>query len=262
MIDFVKALALEAGRICLKERQTLGEKDLSYKNPRDLVTVADQKVEDFLVSKIQARYPNHAIFGEETGEKSGTEDYRWIIDPIDGTTSYFHNQPFYCVSIALEQGGKPILGVVYAPVLGHLFHAQIGKGAFLNDRPIRVSDTQNPEQAVMATGFACIRAGATPNNLVYLNRILPKLRDIRRFGSAALDLCYVACGRLDGFWEMHLNLYDIAAGALVVTEAGGCVTDFTGGPDYPRNGIAAANLFLHPMLTGWLNPSQSQGPVP
>ncbi len=261
MIDFVKKLAQEAGQICLEERETLGAEDLFFKNPRDLVTVADRKVEDFLVSRILARFPDHAIFGEETGEKSGTEDYRWIIDPIDGTTSFFHNQPFYGVSIALEKAGKIVLGVVYAPVLGHLFHAEAGNGAFLNDSPIRVSDTREPSQALMATGFACIRAGVTPNNLTHLNHILPKLRDIRRFGSAALDLCYVACGRLDGFWEMQLNLYDIAAGALMVTEAGGLVSDFSGGPDYPEGGLAAANPILHPLLTGWLQTNDSLGQV-
>ena len=259
MITFVKELALAAGNLCIRERETLGEKDLHYKNPRDLVTVADRKVENFLVCEIQSRYPSHAIYGEETGKKSGTEDFCWIIDPIDGTTSYVHNQPFYCVSIAIEQKGKPVLGVVYAPVLGHLFHARAGKGAYLNECPIRVSNTRKAEQAVMATGFACIRGGVTPNNLAHFNCIVPKLRDIRRFGSAALDLCYLACGRLDGFWEINLNPYDIAAGALMVQEAGGRVSDFQGGQDYPEKGIAAGNPHLHPCLTQWLQSPDSPG---
>lgn len=249
MIAFVKELALEAGKICLKERETLSKRDLAFKNPRDLVTTVDRKVENFLITRIQDRYPGHAIFGEETGHKSGTQDFRWIIDPIDGTTSYFHNQPFYGVSIALEEKGELMLGVVYAPVLDQLFHAEAGQGAFLDGQPIRVSATKELGQAVMATGFACIREGIEPNNLPHFNRIVPKLRDIRRFGSAALDLCYVACGRLDGFWEMNLNLYDIAAGVLIVREAGGKITDFTDGENFPQNGIAAANPILLPLLT-------------
>ena len=253
MISFVKELAIGAGRLCLKERETLGEKDLGFKNPKDLVTTADRKVENFLISGIQQKFPDHSIFGEETGSRAGTEPFRWIIDPIDGTTSYVHNQPFYCVSIALEQEGRLVLGVVYAPALDMLFHARAGEGAYLNGAPIRVSGTTEPGRAVMATGFACIRAGQVPNNLAHFNRIVPKLRDIRRFGSAALDLCLVACGRLDGFWEMNLNLYDIAAGTVLVREAGGRVSDFNGTDRYPEQGIAAANPALHAQLTDWLS---------
>ena len=125
---------------------------------------------------------------------------------------------------------------------------ELGKGAFLNDMPIHVSNTKNLMDAVMATGFACLRAGLKENNLVHFNKIVPKLRDIRRYGSAAIDLCYVACGKLDGFWEMQLNIYDIAAGALIVKEAGGNLSDFSGGSGFPEKGIVAANPSLHPLL--------------
>ncbi|HCY86363.1 MAG TPA: inositol monophosphatase [Desulfobacteraceae bacterium] len=248
MIPFISQMAREAGHICLEERARLTLADLSFKSAKDLVTVADRRVEMFLVSTIKKNYPDHCILGEETGETTGTAPIRWIIDPIDGTTSFVHHQPFYSVSIALEKNGCVIASGVYAPVLDELFVAEKGKGASLNGTPIRVSDTFKMEHAVMATGFACLRAGWADNNLRYLNRIAPGLRDVRRYGSAALDLCYTACGRLDGYWEMNLNLYDIAAGALILSEAGGRVSDFNGTDRFPENGTAAANPHLHPKL--------------
>ncbi|MCG8615495.1 MAG: inositol monophosphatase [Desulfobacterales bacterium] len=252
MISFISNLAREAGNICLEERTRLSSEDLSFKSAKDIVTVADQRVEAFIVSTIKESYPDHSILGEETGATSGSAPFRWIIDPIDGTTSFVHNQPFYGVSIALEESGSIIAGVVYAPVFDELFVAEKGNGAFLNQKPIRVSDTTRMDQAVMATGFACLRAGWAENNLTYLNRIAPELRDVRRYGSAALDLCYTACGRLDGYWEMNLNLYDIAAGVLILREAGGIVSDFKGGEEFPQTGLAAAPPDLHTKLIDYL----------
>ncbi len=248
MISFVTRLARQAGQICLKEQATLTSGDLTYKNPKDLVTVTDKNVETFLVKELGRAYPDHGILGEETGVKQSKTSYRWIIDPIDGTTSFVHNQPFYGVSIALEKEGELILGVVYAPVFDELFYAEKGKGAFLNNTPIRVSDTSALDQAVMATGFACLRDSQTDNNLTHFNNIVPRLRDIRRYGSAALDLCYTACGRLDGYWEMNLNIYDIAAGVVILREACGKVSDFSGDKYFPEKGIAAANANLHSLL--------------
>lgn len=237
-----------AGDICIKEQTNLNPGDLEFKNPKDLVTIIDKKVESFLIQKIKARYPEHDILGEETGRSGESSRFLWIIDPIDGTTSFVHGQPFYAVSIALERQGELIIGAVYAPVLGQLFHGEKGKGAFLNDVPIQVSRTEKPIDAVMATGFACLRAGLKENNLTHFNKIVPQLRDIRRYGSAAIDLCYVACGKLDGFWEMNLNIYDIAAGVLIVREAGGNISDFSNAAHYPEQGIVAANSYLHPVL--------------
>ena len=237
-----------AGDICKKEQHNLKTSDLEFKNPKDLVTIIDKRVESFLIQEIKTRYSEHDILGEETGRSGNSSRYLWIIDPIDGTTSFVHGQPFYAVSIALEKDGELILGAVYAPELNQLFTAQLGKGAFLNDIPINVSNTEHLIDAVMATGFACIRAGLEENNLIHFNNIVPRLRDIRRYGSAAIDLCYVACGKLDGFWEMQLNIYDIAAGALIVREAGGNLSDFSGGSDFPEKGILAANSSLHPLL--------------
>lgn len=254
MISFIKQLAQAAGQICLEGRAQFTPTDLTFKSPKDLVTQTDTRVETFLVKKIRAAFPNHEILGEETGTTPGTSDCRWIIDPIDGTTSFVHNQPFYAVSIGLETAGELSAGAVYAPALEQLFWAEKGKGAFLNDDRIGVSHTRELEQSVMATGFACLRAGVADNNLAHFNRIVPRLRDVRRYGSAALDLCYTACGRLDGYWEMNLNLFDIAAGTLILREAGGLVTDFTGNQRFPEMGIAAANPYLHGQLLHCLNP--------
>lgn len=252
MIDFVKALAMEAGALCLKA----GEKrrNVSFKGKRDLVTEVDRLVEDFIVSRIRDTYPDHDVFGEETGKTDRHSDFCWIIDPIDGTTSFFHDQPFYSVSIAVQYQGDTIAGAVHAPKLDELYWAEKNSGAFIDDRPIRVSATDTLINALFATGFACLRDGFEQNNLQHLNRILPQIRDIRRFGSAAIDLCYVACGRLDGFWEMNLNPYDIAAGALIVREAGGRVCDFQGGPDYPAKGILATNGRIETDMIALLNP--------
>ncbi len=252
MISFVKRLALEAGQICLDGQSKLTSSDLTFKSLKDIVTVTDKKVEQFLVKEILSKYPDHSILGEETGTTKGKGQYKWIIDPIDGTTSFVHNQPFYGVSIGLEKNGELILGVVNAPVLNQMFYAQKGKGAFLNDTSIKVSDTLDLDSAVMSTGFACLRSGLEPNNLNLFNKIAPQLRDVRRYGSAALDLCYTAWGSLDGYWEMNLNVYDIAAGVLILREAGGIVTDFSGGNKFPENGIAGANAFLHPQLLSCL----------
>ncbi len=242
MIEFIQDLARQAGEICLAESQGLTGADLDFKGSRDLVTVVDKKVEDFIIGAIANRYPQHDVLGEETGTLRRQGEYRWIIDPIDGTTSYFHRQPFFSVSIALEHRGRLEAGVVYGPALGQMFSAVRGQGAWLNgNRKLSVSSTTVMIDTVLATGFACLRAGREPNNLHYLAKILPEIRDFRRCGSAALDLAYVAAGKVDGFWEMDLNIYDIAAGVLLVQEAGGIVTDMQGGNEYPRKGIVAAN---------------------
>lgn len=245
MISFIKNLALEAGMICLEGQKHLTIHDLEFKSAKDIVTAIDKKVEAFLVKAILARYPDHGVLGEEYGAIQTKSGFRWIIDPIDGTTSFVHRLPFYSISIALEKEGEMVLGVVYAPALGQLFYAEKGKGAFMDGTPIHVSGTRELDKAVMATGFACLRAGWQNNNLPIFKEIVPKLRDIRRFGSAALDLCYTALGSLDGFWEMNLNIYDIAAGTVILKEAGGVVTDFTGAQQFPQKGIAATNKRLH-----------------
>ncbi len=241
MLAMIREAVLGAGAICRHGQQALAEDEIELKGPKDLVTRFDREAERFLVERIRTAFPDHDIIGEEDGEQLRGSEYCWIIDPIDGTTSFCHGQPYYAVSVAVRKGEALVAAAVYAPALEQLFLAEQGAGATLNDRPIRVSTCTRLDTAVLATGFACLRDGLTHNNLVYLNEILPHIRDIRRCGSAALDLCYVAAGKLDGFWELNLNLYDIAAGVLLVNEAGGRVTDFFGGRAFPGRGVVAAN---------------------
>lgn len=251
MIEFLLDLIRQAGTICKQEQNQLKPSDIEYKNKKDLVTLTDKKVENFLIRNIVEQYPSHDIFGEETGKTALGSDYLWIIDPIDGTTSFLHQQPFYSISIALKYKNETIMAAVYAPAYDELFYAEKDSGAYLNEARINVSSTDQLIQAVMATGFACLRANLKENNLVLFNKIVPNLRDIRRYGSAALDLCYVACGRLDGFWEMNLNIYDIAAGAFIVQQAGGHVCDFKEGQNFPEQGTIACNNFLLPEILNY-----------
>lgn len=246
-IEFIIETAKFAGELARRMRD---EKKLSleYKNDKDIVSEADSAVEKLITDRIQERFPTDGIWGEESGKSNISSDFLWVIDPIDGTTSYVHGQPFYSVSIGLQYKGEAIAGVVFAPDLNEIYSAEKSAGAFLNGRKISVSHRSRLIESVLATGFACIRAGAEKNNLENFCRILPKIRDIRRYGSAAIDLCYVASGKLEGFWEMNLKLYDICAGALILKEAGGTVSDFKGGRSYPEHGLVASNGLIHQEL--------------
>jgi myo-inositol-1(or 4)-monophosphatase len=259
MKTFLKDIITQAGAISLAHRARLHTMQITRKDTaKDLVTEADVAVENYLVEQIKQTYPDHAICGEESGLHSGNE-FRWVIDPIDGTTSFVHEQPFYSISIAVQQNEQTILAAVYAPVLGELFMAEKGRGATLNGQPIHVSDRTDLSDCVCTTGFACLRANLERNNLPLINRIAPTLRGLRILGSAAMDLCYVACGRTDGSWELNLNIYDIAAGMLICTEAGGSVTDFSGhGTDNLPGEILATNGKLHTQLAEILIQIKSQ----
>lgn len=241
MRDFLEETISGAGNICLKGLEDNLNSQVDFKGPKDLVTVVDTQVEEYIVERIARYFPDHDIIGEETGEHLKGGRFCWIIDPIDGTTSFYHGQPYFSVSIALKKDDEFVLAGVYGPSLGQLFLAEKGRGATLNNRKIAVSSCERFEDAILATGFACLRAGHEHNNMQYFNRIVPRIRDIRRCGSAALDLAYVAAGRYDGFWELDLNIYDIGAGILLVTEAGGTVCDFHGLNNYPEAGIVATN---------------------
>jgi len=244
ILPFIIEISKAAGEITLAESGSssgLNKDGLQFKSAKDLVTNTDREVEEYIVSEIQKKFPEHSIWGEETGKTESGSEYTWIIDPIDGTTSFVHNQPFYSISIALHRDDEPIAAVVYAPKLGELFSASKGGGAFLNGERIFVSEADELINSVLGTGFACLRADMKDNNLRFFNKILPKIRGVRRYGSAAVDMAYVAAGRFDGFWEMNLNLYDIAAGHLLVTEAGGQVLDFESGLNFPKKGIIATN---------------------
>ena len=246
MLNFIENLAKSAGRLALEARKRLTEEEVHFKNPKDLVTDVDREVEHFLRGKIMQAFPDHAILGEEEGiSNTGRSEYQWIIDPIDGTTSFVHGAPLYSVSVGLYRNGKPYAGAIYVPRLDELYSASLGKGAFCNGKPIHVSGRSKLENCLGITGFACLRAGLSKNNLPHFCRIALKIRDIRRYGSAAYDLCAVASGSADFFWEMKLNAYDVAAGVIILSEAGGKVTDFSGGEKYPENGIVASNGAVH-----------------
>lgn len=245
MKDFILKLLKPASQMALDYREKLSGLQVNHKSTKDFVTEADESIEKLIREMIKSTFPDHALCGEEYGNE-GEGRHRWIVDPIDGTSSFVFGQPFFSISIAYECDGIVQAGAVCAPVLNEIFIAEKGKGAELNGKPIQVSKRKQLNQCILSTGFACIRADLEKNNLPYLNALLPQLCDMRRYGSAALDLAYVAAGRLDGFWELNLNLYDIAAGQLLVEEAGGRVTDFKGnslGTAIPQ--ILATNDLIH-----------------
>lgn len=221
----------------------------SLKSSRlDLVTEYDRAAEELIIQTIRARFPEHGLLGEEGSSWRTDAEYRWLIDPLDGTTNFAHGYPIFAVSIALAHGEELLLGAVYNPILDELFFAERGRGATLNGKPIRVSRIDKLGQALLATGFPYDpeRIGS---NLRLFERFIYRAQAIRRDGSAALNLCYVACGRFDGFWELDLKPWDIAAGALIVREAGGKVTAFSGGElDLYGNEVLASNGLLHEEL--------------
>lgn len=202
---------------------------IEHKNPINLVTDADRAAERCIIEHIRAHFPSHAFLAEERGrEQLSPSPYLWIIDPLDGTTNFAHGYPTYCVSIGLEYCGRCLLGVVFDPSRNELFTAVDGQGAHLNGRPLRVSNTNDLGNSLLVTGFAYDIRDTPKNNLDHFAKFALLAQGIRRTGSAALDLCYVAAGRFDGFWEVRLNPWDMAAGSVIVREAGGRLTDFSG----------------------------------
>ena len=244
-------IARDAGQILLTHfRRNI---KVSKKGRIDLVTEMDLKVEKTIVDQIHLRFPDHEILAEERGSQAGDGPYKWIIDPLDGTTNYAHGYRFFSVSIGVESAGELILGVVYDPVTEELFSAARGQGATLNDQPIKVSDEDQLINSLLATGFSYDRE-EIKKNLVLFNRMILHSQAIRRDGSAALDLCYVACGRFDGFWELNLSPWDMAAGRLIVEEAGGSVTALSGSAStiYDRE-LLATNGQIHAEMMALLD---------
>jgi len=228
--DFVPVaseIAREAGALLMGYfRQRV---KVEYKGEVDLVTVADRQSEALILERIRARWPNHDVIGEEGARVESGSDYRWYVDPLDGTTNFAHAFPVFCVSLALEHKGQRIAGVIYDPTRDELFAAEQGSGAYLNGEKIHVSKISNLAECLVATGFPSHKRHQNPNIFFY-HQITLRTHGVRRAGSAALDLCCVACGRFDAFWEFNLNPWDTAAGVLIVEEAGGRVSDFKGGP--------------------------------
>lgn len=246
-IDFMIDLSKQAGEI-LKEGYGKTHQ-VQYKGPTDLVTEIDHKSEALLVSRIQAAFPTHSIITEETGFRQGSSDHRWYIDPVDGTSNYSRGVPMFCVSIGYAFEGKMQLAAVYEPLRDESFYAEKGKGAFLNGSPIHVSETADLLRSMLVTGFP-YDMNQEHNNVENFINLVKKAHTVRRYGSAVLDQAYVAMGRLDGYWESGVSAWDIAAGTLLVEEAGGLVTRLNGDPDYmkPPYDILAANPVLHRIL--------------
>ena len=221
---------------------------IEYKGDADLVTEADRASEAFILERLRAYFPDHAVVAEESGSHGAASRYRWYVDPLDGTTNFAHGFPIFAVSIALEQDGEGIVGVIYDPTRDELFEAEKGGGARLNGEPLRVSRVSRLAEALVTTGFPSRKRHKNPNIHLY-HQLNMQSHGVRRPGSAALDLAYVAAGRMDGFWEIHLAPWDLAAGKLLVAEAGGCVTDLLGQPhrlDSPS--ILASNRLLYDQL--------------
>lgn len=250
LINIAVEAARASGTIITRAMKRLDTVKIAEKHPNDFVTEVDQRVEQEIISIIHKAYPSHSILGEEGGEIKG-DDYQWIIDPIDGTRNFIHGFPHFAVSIAVAYKNKIEHGVIYDPVRQELFTATRGKGAHLNERRIRVSPRKHLEECLLGTGFAyrhIDKTNVVPGQI--LQAVLPVCGDIRRAGAATLDLAYVACGRLDGFWEMGLHIWDIAAGILLVKEAGGMVCDPHGGEDYLKTGnlVAASPTIMRQFL--------------
>jgi myo-inositol-1(or 4)-monophosphatase len=223
---FAVDLAKKAGVLLKKKFNQKHE--IHYKGKINLVTEADKMSEDLIIAAIKQTFPGHGILSEESPAIVGREKLRWIIDPLDGTTNYAHGYPVFCVSIALEKDSVVVLGVIYDPMREEMFVAVRGEGAYLNDNKLNVSSTRNISGSLLATGFPYDIRESKENNLNYFNAMAKEVQAIRRAGAAALDIAYVAAGRFDGFWELKLMPWDMAAGCLMVEESGGVVSGLFG----------------------------------
>jgi myo-inositol-1(or 4)-monophosphatase len=239
-----RAAASEAGRMLrlgMDERR-----EISFKGVVDLVTDFDRRAQDLIYDRLSADFPDHGFLAEEGLSRREKSEFRWIFDPLDGTTNFAHRFPVFTVSIALEHQGSIVLGVVYDPMRDEMFQAVKGEGAWLNGRRIAVSSIADLNGSLLATGFPYDLRESPTNNIAHFNHFLIRAQAVRRCGSAALDLCYVGCGRFDGFWELKLKPWDQAAGALIVEQAGGRVSDFAGGSfDITGQECLASNGLVH-----------------
>jgi myo-inositol-1(or 4)-monophosphatase len=243
-LEFAVRLARSAGQLLLDCYQV--PQKVEHKGAIDLVTAADRASEELICAGISKRFPQHGILSEEGSSSESASEWRWVIDPLDGTSNYAHHYPFFCVSIALQHDGVSHLGVIYEPLRSELFQAVRGKGVRLNDNLCRVSPTAKLSRAFLSTGFAYDIRESEADNLDNFSRLAKTAFAIRRGGSAALDLAYVACGRFDGFWELKLHPWDTAAGILMVEESGGKVSRFSGEPfSIFHRDIVASNGLIH-----------------
>ncbi|MGO9440673.1 MAG: inositol monophosphatase family protein [Terriglobales bacterium] len=242
-VSAIEPIAREAGELLMG--YFARRVPIEYKGDADLVTAADRASEALIIDRLQARFPRHDLMGEEGARRETGSDYKWYIDPLDGTTNFAHGFPVFCISMGLEHKGQLIAGVVYDPTRGEMFAAEKGSGAWLNQRRIHVSKTARLPESLLATGFPSHKRHKNPN-IHFYHQITLRTHGVRRAGSAALDLASVASGRYDGFWEFNLNPWDLSAGVLLVEEAGGQVTGFYGQPfRLEDRDVVATNGLIH-----------------
>lgn len=255
ILEETVSVAKEVGAFISKERLHFDLKDVEHKGFNDLVSYVDKQAEKLIVEKLQKLLPQAGFITEEGTETKQADQYNWVIDPLDGTTNFIHGLPVFSVSIALVEKEEVILGVVYEVNRQECFFARKNGGAFCNDKILNVSAVPNLSGSLLATGFPYYDFEQIDKYLAALKSLMQKTHGLRRFGSAAVDLCYVAVGRFEGYFEYNLNSYDVAAGALIVEEAGGTVTDFSGGRDFVfGRQIVASNTKIHKSLLSEIKP--------
>lgn len=246
LLNIAQEAAKAAGKSIRYHLERFDAVEVQQKGRNDFVSQVDFEAEQRIIQTIRKYHPDHAIMAEETGRHKTNSRFEWIIDPLDGTTNFLHQFPHFAVSIAVTENGKLQHAAIYDPVKDEMFSASRGEGAWLNQSRIRVSEQKELENSLMATGFPYYQFDYADEYLAGFKRFMTETAGVRRAGSAALDLAYVACGRVDGYWEYNLKPWDIAAGALIVKEAGGLVTDFGGGENYLQSGnILATNPKLY-----------------
>lgn len=257
-INVMVAAARKAARGLVRDFNEIEHLQVSRKGPADFVTVADEKSERTIREELQKARPDWGFRQEEGGEVKGRDpDHVWVVDPLDGTTNFLHGLPHFCISIGLVVRDEPVAGVIYDPIKDELFIAEKGQGAYVNNRRLRVAAREKLDDAVIATGIPFRGMGDAKRFAAESDALMPQVAGIRRWGAAALDLAYVAAGRYDGFWEWNLNAWDIAAGIVLVREAGGTVSEPYGSGDAYRSGnILVANHHLHPRLAKVLKGAQ------
>ena len=256
ILNVMVQAAMKAGRSLARDFGEVQNLQVSLKGPSDYVSQADRKAEEIVYTELSRVRPGYAFLMEERGVVEGTDDqHRWIVDPLDGTTNFLHGLPFFAVSIGLERQGQLVAGVIYNPAMDELFTAERGGGAFFNDRRMRVSARTKLTDSVVGTGIPHLGRGHHGQALIDMKNIMGEVAGIRRFGAASLDLAYLAAGRIDGFWEDYLSPWDMAAGILMIREAGGFATDRDGGQDIFASGsIVAGNEAIHKALLKQLGP--------
>jgi myo-inositol-1(or 4)-monophosphatase len=256
LLNVMIKAARRAGRGLKRDLGEVENLQVSLKGPANFVTVADKRAEEAVYSELTKARPGYGFLGEEGGMREGTDkSHVWIVDPLDGTTNFLHGMPHFAVSIALKREDTIVAGVVYNPANDDLFLAEKGKGAFLNDQRLRVAGRKKLNEAVIACGLPHLGRGSFETATKEMAVLQPKVAGLRRFGAATLDLAWVAAGRFDGFWERNLGAWDMAAGMILVREAGGFVSDFAGGDDiFPTGNIVAGNDYIHREILAALKP--------